>query len=215
MQAIKDRRTQAIRSGMSTSGLAALEMQNIQTAQLGAQQVMQEYLAQNAALAAETAGAGMNNRYYMGQSLMENYNNIAAVDAQKFGSSQLKQFTDALGMSDPQAFVGLLKSLGIELDGTQEAQLASYFSQGVDTTSLKEKYGELAYGDLFDGDEPMKYGKFIRQHTDATSARSGINSDKKVDAYETYLKQFNKVNKTSYSMDYKGYKSALSKGYKK
>lgn len=114
---IIQRRMQATRSGMSSGQLAALELQNIQTSQIGAQQMAQQYDMQRQELMREYAGAEDVNRQYMMEMLNQNMGNAAAIDAQRLQFDVGAQFK---GMFGEEAYNSL--------DAAEKANLALMFS---------------------------------------------------------------------------------------
>lgn len=88
-QDIKSRRTQALRSGMTSSQLAAQEMQNLLAGQVGAQQIAQQYDQQRFDYMTETAGAEDQARVDMFATLETNKaNNLAAI-TEMFASNDM------------------------------------------------------------------------------------------------------------------------------
>lgn len=83
---IANRRMQALRSGMPSSQLAALELQNVQTAQLGAQQMAQQYDELRMQLGTELAGAEQMMEGDLMREMMQGRVDFEAIDAQRFAS---------------------------------------------------------------------------------------------------------------------------------
>jgi len=94
---IAQRRMQALRSGMTSSQLAALELQNIQVGQLGAQQMAQQYDEARMELQREFAGAEAGARADMMQLINENAMGAAAIEAQRLEHDIGAKLKTALG----------------------------------------------------------------------------------------------------------------------
>ena len=99
-QDIASRRMQALRSGMPSSQLAAMELQNVQQAQIGAQQMSREYDQLRAELGMETAGAEGRMGHEMFQTLAQGRIDSEAIDAQRFPHDIAKQLEGVA----PEAF---------------------------------------------------------------------------------------------------------------
>jgi len=118
---IAQRRIQAQRSGMSSAQLAAFEMQNIMTSQLGAQQVAQQSLLEMGALEAQFAGMEAQNQANMFELLNTNRASIASIDAQKFSSSGIKQAQELFPDETAENQLIIAKQLsGMELTPAEE-----------------------------------------------------------------------------------------------
>jgi hypothetical protein len=88
---IANRRMQALRSGMPSSQLAALELQNVQTAQLGAQQMAQQYDDIRMQLGTELAGAESMMAGDLTRELLQGRVDMEAIDAQRFTADTAAQ----------------------------------------------------------------------------------------------------------------------------
>lgn len=129
-RSIADRRMQALRSGTTSSGLAALEMQNIQAGQLGATQVMQDSRNERLMMEMEFAGAEQTNRQFMFETLNQNRKDMSAIDAQKYSASQIPGLEDLLPGASPEVILAELKRFnGVELTKAEESMLADYKAQ--------------------------------------------------------------------------------------
>jgi len=91
---IFQRRTQAQRSGMSSSQLAALEMQNMQVGQMGAKSMIDELALKESELDMQFAGQEDTINADVFQLLNQNMQSAAAVEAQRFASSAIAQAQD-------------------------------------------------------------------------------------------------------------------------
>jgi hypothetical protein len=88
---IANRRMQALRSGMPSSQLAALELQNVQTAQLGAQQMAQQYDDIRMQLGTELAGAESMMAGDLTREMLQGRVDMEAIDAQRFTADTAAQ----------------------------------------------------------------------------------------------------------------------------
>lgn len=113
---IASRRMQALRSGMPSSQLAAMELQNIQTAQLGAQQVSQEYDQLRMQMQMELAGAEQMMAGQMMGDILRTGSEAEAIDAQSL-------------LANLKGLVG--EDVWNNLDAGQRLQLSQAF-QGLD-----------------------------------------------------------------------------------
>lgn len=94
---IAKRRMQALRQGMPSSQLAAMELQNIQTAQLGAQEVSREYDQMRTDMATEFAGQDDMLAHEMYDGMRQGRLDLEAIDAQKFATDFGAQMAAAFG----------------------------------------------------------------------------------------------------------------------
>ncbi len=121
---IAKRRIQAQRSGMTSSGLASLEMQNIMVGQMGAQQLAQQYRMETAGIESEFAGAEDAARAGLFEILNANRGQVAAVDAQRFSSSAVEQIRDIFPDATPQQLEVLSRRLlGLNTDSKTDKAL--------------------------------------------------------------------------------------------
>ena len=126
---IGERRTKALRQGMPSSQLAAMELQNVQTSQLGAQQVAREYDQMRHELATETAGMADMQRFGMAESLIQGRTDAQAIDAQRYAHDMGAQLEGLVGeevwsdLSSDQRLAMLTLSMGGELTSEQEDSL--------------------------------------------------------------------------------------------
>jgi hypothetical protein len=113
---IAQRRMQAQRSGMTSSQLAAFEMQNIMAGQLGAQQVAQQSMLEMAGVEAQYAGLEAQNQANLFEILNSNRASVAAIDAQKYSSSAISQAAELYPDASKAEHLIIAKSiLGMEL----------------------------------------------------------------------------------------------------
>ena len=126
---IGERRTKALRQGMPSSQLAAMELQNVQTSQLGAQQVAREYDQMRHELATETAGMQDMQRFGMAESLIQGRTDAQAIDAQRYAHDMGAQLEGLVGeevwsgLGSDQRLAMLTLSMGGELTSDQEDSL--------------------------------------------------------------------------------------------
>jgi len=126
-QSIKQRRTQALRSGMTTSGLAALEMQNLQTGQIGAQQIAQEYAQERMQAEAQFAGQEATNRQFMMQQLNQNTLDKAAIEGQMYAASTPMQMQSIFPDAPPEVLELLSRKYnGMGLEKEELKRLEEY-----------------------------------------------------------------------------------------
>lgn len=140
---IADRRMRALRTGQTSSGLAAMEMQNIMAGQIGAQQIMADSRNQRMLMEQELAGTEANNRYYMLEMLNQNMKDMAAIDAQKYSASMLPGLQELFPDADPQTLMLLVRSMtpGQELSASERQALKNY-QAGIHTTAEWNDYGD-------------------------------------------------------------------------
>lgn len=91
---ISKRRMQAVRSGMPSSAVAAMELQNLQTAQMGAQQTSREYDQMRTELMREYAGAEDMQAQGMLDLINQNIATAEQIDAQRLPSDWAMQFEE-------------------------------------------------------------------------------------------------------------------------
>lgn len=128
---IAKRRIMAQRTGMSSSQLAAMEMQNIMVGQLGAKQIADQYRLERAGL--ETQFAGAEDDIYAGlfETLNANRGQVAAVDAQKFSSSAITQIQEVFPDAPREVQLALVqKFMGYELDSNDQKLIDEYLKKG-------------------------------------------------------------------------------------
>lgn len=131
---IAKRRIQAQRSGMTSSGLASLEMQNIMVGQMGAQQLAQQYRMETAGIESEFAGAEDAARAGLFETLNANRGQVAAVDAQRFSASGIEQLREIFPEATPQQLEILnRKLLGLTMSPSDKKAI-----KDVGTTSDKD-----------------------------------------------------------------------------
>jgi len=93
---IAQRRIQALRSGMPSSQLAALELQNVQTSQLGAQQMAQQYDQLRMQLGTELAGAEGMFAADINQQQAQSRTDLEAIEGQRFASDLDAQMSNLM-----------------------------------------------------------------------------------------------------------------------
>lgn len=134
---IAKRRIQAQRSGMTSSGLASLEMQNIMVGQMGAQQLAQQYRMETAGIESEFAGAEDAARAGLFEILNANRGQVAAVDAQRFSSSIFAQMQDLFPEASREEIEVLSRRfMGLETKSKEDKKTLSKIGTGVKTSIL-------------------------------------------------------------------------------
>lgn len=124
---IAQRRIQALRSGMPSSQLAALELQNVQTAQLGAQEMAQQYDQLRMQLGTELAGAEDMYAAEMGTQLAQSRTDLEAIEGQKFASDLDAQMSNLMRnwdtMTDAERITAIEVMNSPEVEGDAGAVL--------------------------------------------------------------------------------------------
>jgi hypothetical protein len=179
-RAIADRRMKALRSGTTSSGLAALEMQNIQAGQIGATQVMQDARNQRLMMDQELAGRKENNRYYALELLNQNTKDIAAIDAQKYASSIIPGLKeDYPNATSNQIYAMAAQQAGIPLTDAQQSEVDSM------STVLYPDNPEL-----YEGTKPIGERDFVKN----ILGKGALAISRKERAeYEKYVENFNNI----------------------
>lgn len=154
---IAQRRMQAIRSGQTSAQIAIQEMQGIQARQIAAQAIAQQYDQQRLELGTEFAGAENTNRQFMLETLNQNVNNKAAVDAQVFASDWNGQMANVFGKDfwdglEPDIKLGIVnKFQGIEISSALEKKINEILSPTKEETTpvvnKPENENSMAYVD--------------------------------------------------------------------
>lgn len=145
---IADQRIAALRSGQTSSQLAAMEMQNLQAGQIGATSILQDARNQRLALEQEFAGKKDMNRYYMLEMLNQNIKDSSAIDAQKFAASGAMQAAEALGSSDPELVLRYINAMtGNELDSSALKAIQEILNPTTKKNEVKSKTKETAQVD--------------------------------------------------------------------
>ena len=156
---IAQRRMQALRSGMPSSQLAAMELQNIQASQIGAQQMAREYDQMRLDMETQLAGAEDMAAFDMFQTMAQGRTDSQAIDAQKYPSDIGAILEDF--MNNPE-FEGIERGTLIKMAGTffglEEDQLnalAQRFDaqdRGAESSRFKNEAGEYVVpDDLMEG----------------------------------------------------------------
>lgn len=145
---IAKRRMQALRQGMPSSQLAAMELQNIQTAQLGAQEVSREYDQLRTDMATEFAGQDDMLAHDMFEGIRQGRIDLEAIDAQKFATDFGAQMAEAFGEEQwdnlpMSAKLSMLQATtGIEIDKDAKKELDTLLAEGEDIPEgFWEKHG--------------------------------------------------------------------------
>jgi len=124
---IAQRRIQAQRSGMTSSQLAAMEMQNIMVGQMGAQQVAQQYRQEQALMEQQFAGAEDDIYAGLFNTFNQNAGQIAAVDAQRFSASGLQQIQELFPDAPRDVQLLLAKDyMGYTLSSAEQVAISKY-----------------------------------------------------------------------------------------
>ena len=127
---IGQRRMQALRSGMPSSQLAAMELQNVQTAQLGAQQMAREYDQLRMEMDTQLAGAEDMAAYDMFQTLAQGRTDQSAIEAQRFASDLGAQMESLLGAEEWASFdTDQRVMLAQALNGVPPEKLSEHFDK--------------------------------------------------------------------------------------
>lgn len=192
---IANRRIQAQRSGMSSAQLAALEVQNIMAGQLGATQVAQQAMLENAAVKSQFAGAEADTRAALFEVLNTNRSNVAAIDAQKYSASAVSQMRELFPNASEGQLLALAKNyLGIELSDSDQALItAASMPQNVksfaDTYNVSEEVATMALNGI--NGAPLDFKSFSNDVLGRSRAGN-------YDEYQKYITAFNKLHKTTY-----------------
>lgn len=193
-QDIIKRRTQAQRSGATSSQLAAMEMQNMAVGQLGMQNIVSQFATEQAALETEYAGAKDEVMANAFQILNENVNNIAAVDAQRYAASSVEQMRELYpDATDAQLNVLARQYLGQDLSKSDK-ELISQVNTGYAFSEIATNLGVTnisAFETYVNGNTPVNFKTFANGALGDT--RAGTFSK-----YEQYVEYYNKVHGTSY-----------------
>jgi hypothetical protein len=180
---IAKRRTQAQRSGMTSSQLAAYEMQNIMTGQLGAQQIAQQYRQEQSMMESQFAGAEDQTRAALFELLNNNNAQIAAVDAQRYAASAYAQVKELFPGADAETQDMLARRmLGQELEPNEEKIVNSYLRSVSDGTASSR--GGSAEGNNSATPKPVDFTEF--------------NGD--VLQYDKYILEYNQKHGTKYGV---------------
>ena len=155
---IFSRRTQAQRSGMSSSQLAALEMQNMQAGQMGAKSMIDELALKEAEITNQFAGVEDTINADVFEILNQNMQSAAAVDAQKFASSAIYQGQELFPDADPGQQLKISQLInGAELSDEDIVAMAEVtnpeFFTGV-------KYTRKQYRDNIKDISTLSYGEY-------------------------------------------------------
>lgn len=128
---IAQRRVQALRSGMTSSQLAAFEMQNLQAAQLGATEIGQQYAKERAGIMTEYAGMEDEARAGLFEILNGNVANIAAIDAEKYANSDVAIYQELFPGADPKTIDALVRRAKdpSALSSFDKSLIAEYFAE--------------------------------------------------------------------------------------
>ena len=228
-RAIADRRMKALRSGATSSSLAAMEMQNMQTGQIGAQQIMQDAYQQRMLMEQEYAGKDAMNRQFMFETLNQNTKDVAAIDAQKYSSNIIPGLREEYPDASADVLMVMAQKLqGIPLSkedtnilneyrastsarntsGTYQEAYKTITQNGVE---LQGNYSEEAVQTaLFSKDEPVGEKEF-RKYFDS-EGNNLTNLGKRVklanEAYDAYIAEFNRIKGTEFKPRsiFRGYK---------
>lgn len=178
---VADRRMKALRSGTTSSGLAAMEMQNIQAGQIGAQQIMQDARTQRLDVESQYAGAEATNRQYMFEMLNQNTKDVAAIDAQKYSSGVIPQVQDLFPDAPADVIEAIAKSFDSSQElSTDEQNLIDNYKNGITGSSVeaqnakyKDDFGfdEASINKLF-GPKMLTKDQFIEVYRDNNSVLS-------------------------------------------
>lgn len=193
---IADQRIKALRSGQTSSQLAAMELQNLQAGQIGATSIMQDARNQRMMMEQEYAGQENMNRYYMLEMLGQNNKDLAAIEAQRYASSDLQQLVE-LFETDPATAVAMYKNmLNMDLDDNEQELIdnisrnSSNTSSGTTPAIIRDYYDESKadYNNL------MTFNKFKRKTIDTGRVPKEEQTDEFTEAmhtaYDNYIKEF-------------------------
>ena len=128
---IANRRMQALRSGMPSSQLAAMELQNVQTAQLGAQQMAREYDQLRLEMDTALAGAEDMMAHDKFNTLAQGITDMNAIEAQRYAHDLNSQLGDVFG--DSWENMSVLTKLGMvqAITGVELSQDAKSFLEEI------------------------------------------------------------------------------------
>jgi hypothetical protein len=127
---IMNRRIQAQRSGMTSSQLAAQEMQGIMASQIGMQTINQQYRQEQAEIEAQFAGAEEQTMAGAFELLNANRGNVAAIDAQKYTASGIMQIKEEFPEANSEETRILVKDyLGQSLSGSEKKVLEGMYAR--------------------------------------------------------------------------------------
>ena len=128
---IANRRMQALRSGMPSSQLAAMELQNVQTAQLGAQQMAREYDQLRLEMDTALAGAEDMMAHDKFNTLAQGITDMNAIEAQRYAHDLNAQLGDVFG--DSWQDMSVLTKLGMvqAITGVELSQDAKSFLEEI------------------------------------------------------------------------------------
>ena len=130
-QDIANRRMQALRSGMPSSQLAAMELQNVQTAQLGAQEMAREYDQLRLEMDTALAGAEDMMAHDKFNTLAQGITDMNAIEAQRYAHDLNSQLGDVFG--DSWQDMSVLTKLGMvqAITGVELSQDAKSFLEEI------------------------------------------------------------------------------------
>ena len=184
---IAKRRIMAQRSGMTSSQLAAQEMQNIMTGQMGAQQIAQQYRQEQALAEQQFAGAEDENMAGLIEMLNANRNTVASLDTQKYTASAIAQVKELYPSATPEQLSILARQyLGLDISSSEASKISGLGSESR----------------LFTGDKPLSGKQWAEE--EGTNFTWDGSAPKK---YKKYIEEFNKRKGTDYSINFWGTKA--------
>ena len=153
---IANRRMQALRSGMPSSQLAVMELQNVQTAQLGAQEMAKEYDMLRMQMGTELAGAEDLYAATLQEQFAQSRTDMAAIEAQRYASDWGAQIRDWAGadtfdnMDFSQRLATFKDMTGLELTRDQEKSIINLMGENPDQPAI-ERWVEENWGQAIGG----------------------------------------------------------------